>query len=246
MLAQNANSGEGSYDGNYKNGKKHGKGTFIWADGSRYEGEWRNDMRYGIGTYTWPDGDIYTGEWENNRINGYGTFKSKSGFEYTGEWKDDKHNGFGKYILPNGNEYTGEFKEGIKQGVGVMKNADGTVIKGIWEDGFYVPCDCEPFLSATEAYEISSAVFIGKVMDIEEEAVYDNVFLTVEKQYKGELKDVVLLEVEYTSCYVPFEIGESYIVYAFQFEDGIYSTDICARTKNIEQATLDLELLNNN
>ncbi len=27
------------YEGDFKKGKKEGKGKFIWADGSRYEGE---------------------------------------------------------------------------------------------------------------------------------------------------------------------------------------------------------------
>lgn len=237
------NAGYGDYDGKYKKGKKHGKGTFIWPDGSKYEGEWRNDIRHGEGTYTWPDGDVYSGEWEDNRINGYGTFKSKSGFEYTGEWKDDKHHGFGKYTLPNGTIYTGEFKEGIKHGVGTMEYPDGTVVKGIWEDGFYVPCDCDPFLTTKEAYNISSAVFVGKAVDIAETGLYDQVVLSVEKLYKGGLQNMVLLEVEYTSCHVHFEIDQSYLVYAFQFEDGVYSTDMCARTKNIQQASLDIEML---
>lgn len=244
LHAQNSDNGLGTYEGDYVNGKKDGEGTFVWPDGSVYQGEWKNDMRHGEGTYTWPDGDSYTGEWENNRINGYGTFKSASGFEYTGQWMDDKHHGFGTYVLPNGSTFTGEFKEGIKHGVGVMKYADGTVIKGIWQEGFYMPCDCDPFLSPSQAYDISSAVFIGEVLDIEEMQVSDNVYLTVKKEYKGELKDVVLMEIEYTSCYVPFEVGESYVVYAFQFEDGVLSTDFCARTKNVEQATLDLDFLN--
>jgi hypothetical protein len=29
-----------SYEGFYKEGKKHGKGKYIWGDGSFYEGDW--------------------------------------------------------------------------------------------------------------------------------------------------------------------------------------------------------------
>ena len=46
----------GSYTGEFLNGKKHGKGTFTWSDGNRFVGQWRNDKRYGEGTYIYEDG----------------------------------------------------------------------------------------------------------------------------------------------------------------------------------------------
>ena len=33
------------YEGQWRDGKKHGFGTFAWASGARYEGGWRDDMR---------------------------------------------------------------------------------------------------------------------------------------------------------------------------------------------------------
>ena len=33
--------------GEYLKGKKHGVGTYIWADGSRYEGEWYDSCLHG-------------------------------------------------------------------------------------------------------------------------------------------------------------------------------------------------------
>ncbi len=32
----------GEYDGEYKNGKRHGQGTYTWADGRIKRGEWKN------------------------------------------------------------------------------------------------------------------------------------------------------------------------------------------------------------
>lgn len=36
------------YQGNYKDGQRHGYGVFYYADGSKYEGEWRNNRKHGF------------------------------------------------------------------------------------------------------------------------------------------------------------------------------------------------------
>jgi hypothetical protein len=52
------------YTGEWRNGKKEGYGTFIWAkNGARYEGEWVNNIQHGKGTYIKANGDIHKGEW---------------------------------------------------------------------------------------------------------------------------------------------------------------------------------------
>lgn len=40
---------EGIYVGNFCNRLRHGKGKFIFNDGSYYEGYWRNDGMFGVG-----------------------------------------------------------------------------------------------------------------------------------------------------------------------------------------------------
>ena len=30
------------YVGQYKDGEKHGKGTYTWSDGQKYEGKWKD------------------------------------------------------------------------------------------------------------------------------------------------------------------------------------------------------------
>jgi len=37
------------YDGDWKNGKKEGKGIYYYNNGNRYEGDWKNDLREGKG-----------------------------------------------------------------------------------------------------------------------------------------------------------------------------------------------------
>ena len=57
--------GQSVYEGEWRNGKKHGQGTYTWADGARYEGEWAYGRAHGYGTYTTVSGKRYTGEWRN-------------------------------------------------------------------------------------------------------------------------------------------------------------------------------------
>ncbi|MDB9943272.1 hypothetical protein OAD29_00085, partial [bacterium] len=38
----------------WKDGKEHGQGIFIWADGEEYIGQWMNGKKHGQGTYTYP------------------------------------------------------------------------------------------------------------------------------------------------------------------------------------------------
>ena len=36
-----------TYDGDWSNDKKNGKGIFTWVDGESYEGDFKNDFRHG-------------------------------------------------------------------------------------------------------------------------------------------------------------------------------------------------------
>ena len=44
------------YEGDFLNGRRHGKGTYTWAHGWKYEGEWDNHRMHGQGTIYDPDG----------------------------------------------------------------------------------------------------------------------------------------------------------------------------------------------
>ena len=57
--------GENVYEGEYRDGKEHGRGTFTWGDGGRYEGEWRDGKPNGRGTATFPNGNRYEGQWHD-------------------------------------------------------------------------------------------------------------------------------------------------------------------------------------
>ena len=45
--------------GQWKDGKAHGKGTKIYANGDKYVGDWVGDKKTGNGVYTWASDGSY-------------------------------------------------------------------------------------------------------------------------------------------------------------------------------------------
>ena len=52
------------YVGQYKDHKKHGQGTYKYANGDEYVGEWKKAKYDGQGTYAYANGDKYVGAWK--------------------------------------------------------------------------------------------------------------------------------------------------------------------------------------
>ncbi len=49
----------GRYEGELKNGKLHGKGTYYYNSGNKYTGDWVDDQITGQGIFTWANGERY-------------------------------------------------------------------------------------------------------------------------------------------------------------------------------------------
>lgn len=56
------------YLGQFKNGLRHGYGTFYYADGSKYKGQWREGMKSGIAEHTRDDGSCIDAVYEKDRV----------------------------------------------------------------------------------------------------------------------------------------------------------------------------------
>ncbi len=54
------------------------------TDGDKYVGEWKDGKRHGEGTYTWSDGDKYVGEYKDGK-SWNGTDYDKNG-NILGKW----------------------------------------------------------------------------------------------------------------------------------------------------------------
>ena len=85
-------NGEGVYWGKYvgkvNDGKPNGKGECSYDKGrGNYKGSWRDGERHGQGTYTNRDGRKYVGGWKKGLRHGQGTNISSKGVKYSGSWK---------------------------------------------------------------------------------------------------------------------------------------------------------------
>ena len=106
----------------------------VWpASGDVYEGEWKAGKKEGRGTLWHANGDVYEGEFKAGNMEGRGTFRYASGDVYDGEWKAGKKEGRGKYRFANGAEYAGTWKAGEKEGHGTFRSANGDVYEGKWK-----------------------------------------------------------------------------------------------------------------
>ena len=78
-------------------------------DGNKYEGEFKNGKKDGKGTMTYKNGYIYIGEWKNGYKHGKGVYiNSKSQDKFEGEFKNGKADGKGQALYNNGDKYEGD------------------------------------------------------------------------------------------------------------------------------------------
>ena len=150
----------GIYLGEWKDDKRHGKGTYTFTDGeqyigeyandkrigfgvltlksgARYEGAWVNSEQEGFGTYYFADGDIYAGNFKNGKRHGQGTYTHSDGDKYIGEYIKDKNHGHGTYLFEDGDKYVGEFADGKRNGQGTYIFESGKKFVGGFKDGDY-------------------------------------------------------------------------------------------------------------
>ena len=117
------------YEGEILNGKRHGHGTYTWADGDTYEGDWKDGKRCGRGKLVQygksPSGETYMkysydGEWLDNREHGHGIcVEGDFGWEkmdkvFEGEWVDGKRQGRFVWYYTNskGGRYMDFYEDG--------------------------------------------------------------------------------------------------------------------------------------
>lgn len=115
--------------------------TISYDDGT-YIGEIKDGKPHGKGTWTVLDGDIkYVGDWEDGLMHGQGEFTvlGEQGFEYVGDFKDGIMHGQGELTNPDGNKYVGDFKDGMMHGEGKLIGADGEeFLTGTFENNEYI------------------------------------------------------------------------------------------------------------
>ena len=103
------------------------------VDGERYKGSYKNGLKHGHGTWTHPDGDSYKGKFKSGVKRGKGTYTFENVEKYSGYFNRDKQHGLGKYTYDNGEIFKGEFKNNIRDGKGYIIFRRDTIKSGIWK-----------------------------------------------------------------------------------------------------------------
>ncbi len=86
--------------------------SYTYPDGSKYEGEFKDGKRHGQGIWIRPDGAKYKGEWVDDKPCGQGILIFTDGKKYEGGWKEGKRHGQGVETLPDGKIRSGEWAVG--------------------------------------------------------------------------------------------------------------------------------------
>ena len=113
------------YKGQFRDNKKQGKGTYIWANGDRYEGDFVDDEPSGRGKFTFPSGDQYEGEYSKGAFNGKGVVIAKNGDKTEGTFVNGKAEGKAVYIFASGDKYEGDMVAGKMAGKGSFTTKSG-------------------------------------------------------------------------------------------------------------------------
>ena len=141
-----------SYTGGVLDGKKNGKGKYVYPDGSYYYGDWADNKRNGVGEEHFSDGSYYYGAYTDDKRNGSAevtvtlengmvyTGKNKyvfaNGDEYVGDFVNDRRTGNGKYIWASGQSYEGAFVSDVMSGMGTYDFGNGKQpYTGLFENG---------------------------------------------------------------------------------------------------------------
>ncbi|AGO84789.2 Morn repeat domain containing protein [Pandoravirus salinus] len=123
---------DASLEGEWCDGRAHGRAVATWPDGAQHIGTWAHGARNGHAVFTYPTGERHEGEWKDNVRHGHGVFIWHDGQCHVGLWADDARNGPGRCTHSNGDCYDGNWKDDVRHGNGIYTWPDGQRHVGLW------------------------------------------------------------------------------------------------------------------
>lgn len=104
-----------------------------YENGSIYLGEMVEGRKEGKGLYLFNSSDFYFGEWAGNCMEGYGTYIFTSGEIYQGELRKGFKDGHGRCIYPDGKSFEGFWSRNSKIGIGKVKFPNEVIFIGLFK-----------------------------------------------------------------------------------------------------------------
>jgi len=122
-----------------------------------YEGDFSSDKRHGKGTFLFQNGSMYRGDFAYGNFDGYGWYQFDEGY-YEGSWVEGNYEGIGTLTYNDGSHYTGRFTGGLADGMGEELKMDGTVQRGVWKSGEYIGQQQEELSGGQQQKEVTNMV----------------------------------------------------------------------------------------
>ncbi|NWU31386.1 AL2CL protein, partial [Dyaphorophyia castanea] len=132
-----------TYEGEWRWGKPHGKGTLKWRDGRNHVGDFQEGLEHGFGICLVPRRsedryDCYKCHWYQGKMRGYGICEYGNDLVYKGYFRDNVRQGFGileSFSAEHPFKYTGQWEKDKKNGYGVWEDKErGERYIGMWLD----------------------------------------------------------------------------------------------------------------
>ncbi|XP_047432727.1 alsin isoform X2 [Mugil cephalus] len=133
------------YTGTFKNGLEDGFGEFVapnktLSKNDQYQGQWKDGKMHGLGTYRYASGEVYDGSFQDGMRHGHGMLRTgklntSSPSVFIGQWLQDKKTGYGVFDdITKGEKYMGMWQEHLRQGTGVVVTQFGLYYEGAFKD----------------------------------------------------------------------------------------------------------------
>ncbi|KAM4856225.1 ALS2 C-terminal-like protein isoform X1 [Urocitellus parryii] len=133
---------QATYEGEWRWGRPHGKGTLKWPDGRNHVGDFFKGLEQGFGIHLVPQAaedkfDCYKCHWQEGLMSGYGICEYGTDEVYKGYFHEGLRHGFGVLDsapqAPQPFKYTGHWEKGQRSGYGVQEDSDrGERYIGMW------------------------------------------------------------------------------------------------------------------
>jgi len=130
--------------------KRHGRGAYIFSDGSYMVGIYENSERSGAFEEYDSNGKLtFKGKYLKGKKNGKGLYYYDNGSYYDGEFKNDVKHGKGSYCFPSGQKYEGDWVDNKKEGKGIYYFSKDEYWEGTFLNNEFHGCGNYKFSSGT-------------------------------------------------------------------------------------------------